>query len=64
MIRAAQCRPVLSGAARYRSELPSSAQFSPAQPRHLEGVPEWQQPPNPSCSPPRWLQLEHPPGLR
>lgn len=32
MIRAAQCRPVLSGAARYRSELPSSAQFSSVQP--------------------------------
>lgn len=32
MIRAAQCRPVLSGAARYRSELPSAAQFSSVQP--------------------------------
>lgn len=36
MIRAAQCRPVLSGAARYRSELPSAAQFSSVQPSTVQ----------------------------
>lgn len=60
MIRAAQCCPVLPSAERGCPVPLGAAQYSPVQPMHLEGLPEWQQPPASSCPPPRWLQQEQP----